>query len=442
MSVTFRLRQCQASGGWAREQAAAVAAFAPLRSASRRGLDICVEVDTMEYGVAINLGIGIDHLLLRYGTSNEGKIVKKAHIYTRAEHGIEVSRVDPDAVWIVKRLRGEGFHAYVVGGAVRDLLVGRSPKDFDIATDALPQRIRRIFRSARLIGRRFRIVHVYIGREKYIEVTTFRSNKGPEANNFFGTMEEDAQRRDFTVNALYYCPADQQLIDYVDGLTDIRQKRLKTLIPAETSFTEDPVRMIRAVKYASLTQFPIPHGMAALIRRMCQSLLTCSRERVTEEVYKILISGAASQILEQSYRLKMFEVLFPSLFAFIDVTHRKFTDSRLYQRAVALDAENREGRGLARDRMFSFLFHDLALAQTPLFDDPEPLLILQQFIRSASTPLFPSKRDLGVASHEIMREFQRLTGRHFHRAAQKSGGRPGGGSRRPAKGHRMRTRNR
>jgi len=241
---------------------------------------------------ARNLAFTWDHrLLFRYGATENGTIEKKAHIYTMAEHGIDPRLVDPDAMWVVRGLRKEGFHVYIVGGAVRDLIVGRVPNDFDVATDAHPHQIRRIFRSARVIGRRFRLVHVYCGREKYIEVSTFRSRgavgtaenaDSREQNNLFGTMEEDAERRDFTINALYYCPIDKQVIDYVNGFQDIRRRRLRTLVSAETSFAEDPVRMIRAVKYASLLGFPVPLSMAGLIRRMRESILTCSRERVTE----------------------------------------------------------------------------------------------------------------------------------------------------------------
>ncbi len=135
-------------------------------------------------------------------------------------------------------------------------------------------------------------------RSRVAAATDRRSRARPDANNFFGTMEEDAERRDFTINALYYCPIDQQLIDYVGAYPDLRHRRLKTLGRAESSFAEDPVRMIRAVKYASLLGFPFPSSLAGLVRRMRESILSCSRERVTEEVYKILTSGAAAEILE------------------------------------------------------------------------------------------------------------------------------------------------
>ena len=351
-------------------------------------------------------------MLFRYGTSENGKIEKKAHIYTQEEHGIDVRRVDPDALWVVRRLRGARFHAYIVGGAVRDLLVGRTPKDFDIATDAHPMQIKRLFRSARVIGRRFRLVHVYCAREKYIEVSTFRSRVEAatgdqpihqDANNFFGTMEEDSQRRDFTINALYYCPIDRQIIDYVGAYPDLRHRRLKTLGRAETSFAEDPVRMIRAVKYASLLGFPFPLLMGGLVRRMRESILSCSRERVTEEVFKILTSGAAAEILELAHRLRLFEIIFPAHAMRLRGSGGRLADSSLGTRLKELDAKCAAGTTLERGDMFGFLFSDLALEHKELLDDPEPELQVQRFIREASAPLFPSKKDLASASEAILK---------------------------------------
>ena len=245
------------------------------------------------------------------------------------------------------RLRKEGFHAYMVGGAVRDLIVGRHSERFRRGHRRAPAADPQVFRSARIIGRRFRLVHVYCGREKYIEVTTFRSRSAVGTaeharhlrtqNNLFGTMEEDAERRDFTINALYYCPIDQQVIDYVGGVPDIRQRRLRTLVAAETSFAEDPVRMIRAVKYASLLGFPVPLAMAGLIRRMRESLLTCSRERVTEEVYKILTSGAAAGIFELAHGCVCSRSIFPALAEDLRESRTEVRRSSLWARLRELD---------------------------------------------------------------------------------------------------------
>ena len=365
-------------------------------------------------------------MLFRYGASDNGNIEKKAHIYTQEEHGIDPSLVDPDANWVVRRLRKEGHHAYVVGGAVRDLLVGRTPNDFDIATDAHPQQIRRHFRSARIIGRRFRIVHVYCGRDKYIEVTTFRSRGAvgtasepplEDQNNLFGTMEEDAERRDFTLNALYYCPVDRQVIDYVGGVPDIRNRRLRTLTPADESFTEDPVRMIRAVKYASLLDFPIPLAMSGLIRRMGDAVLACSRERVTEEVYKILSSGAASRILDTAHHLRLFDIIFPGLAADLRAKRQRLSDSPLWRRLRELDERARSGALLDRNDMFGFLFRDLLAGRADLLDGEEPPLLIQHYLRAACAPLFPSKKDLAIAADSILRE-ERPHRRPVHRARE------------------------
>ena len=375
-------------------------------------------------------------MLFRYGATQSGTIEKKAHIYTQLEHGIEPRLVDPDAMWVVRGLRKEGFHVYIVGGAVRDLIVGRVPNDFDVATDAHPQQIRRVFRSARIIGRRFRLVHVYCGREKYIEVSTFRSRSAVgtadnadsrEQNNQFGTMEEDAMRRDFTINALYYCPVDKQVIDYVGGFQDIQRRRLRTLVPAETSFTEDPVRMIRAVKYASLLGFPVPLSMAGLIKRMRESILTCSRERVTEEIYKILSSGLAGDILELSHRLRLFEVIFPRLADTHRESRKKFEEQSLGQRLKELDMRAREGKILPRNDMFGFLFRDLVIEKKDLFEDAAPALLIQQFIRGASEPLFPSKKDLAIAADSLLKEVRPLHKPRPLPAGRVHGGHPGQG---------------
>ena len=343
-------------------------------------------------------------MLLRYGTSHNGTLQKKAHIYTREEHGIDPRAVDRDALWVIRELRRGGYQAFVVGGAVRDLLLGRSPKDFDVATEAHPQQIKRLFRSARIVGRRFRIVHVYSGREKYIEVTTFRSRESGDHENTFGTMEEDAARRDFTFNALYYSPLDEKLIDYVEGFPDIRKKHMRTLVPAEASFTEDPVRMIRAVKYSVLTGFPVPPAMAALVRRHATAVLSCSRERVTEEVYKILTSGGAADILGLAHKLQLFDVLFPALARDMADARKRFPDGELSSRLHALDAQTLEGRPLAREAMFGFLFRDHVRSRADLQEDPEAELVVQRTIREAAEPLFPSKKDLAAAAEALLRE--------------------------------------
>ena len=181
-------------------------------------------------------------MLIRYSADDKGRPIKKALIYTKDEHGITQDKIDPDALFILKQLQEYGFSAYIVGGAVRDLLVHKTPKDFDIVTDATPSKIKKIFRNSRIIGRRFRLVHVFFG-SKIFEVSTFRSICDGTVGNRFGTMDEDVQRRDFTLNALYYDPLKEQIIDYVGGVKDIRKGIIRPVIPLKQIFEEDPVRL-------------------------------------------------------------------------------------------------------------------------------------------------------------------------------------------------------
>jgi poly(A) polymerase len=247
----------------------------------------------------------------RYSTEENGKLVKKAVVYTRNEHGINIADVDNDAINIVARLKSAGYETYIVGGAVRDLILGKKPKDFDIASEANPTRIKKIFRNARIIGRRFRLVHVYFG-TKIFEVSTFRSLKDGPTSNTFGTIEEDVLRRDFTMNALFYDPGKQIVVDYVGGMKDIREKKVKPIIPLATIFKDDPVRMIRAVKYSATTGFHLPLTLRWRIKKQSPLLGTVSPSRLTEEISKIIHSSQAESIVTALESLGLYEYLQPN----------------------------------------------------------------------------------------------------------------------------------
>ena len=219
---------------------------------------------------------------------------------------------------MLNRLKDAGYASLLVGGCVRDLLLGREPKDFDVVTDARPEEIKKLFHGARLIGRRFRLAHVRFGRE-IVEVATFRAApseiaSGTEAqdNNVFGTQEEDARRRDFTVNALYYDIRDRSVIDYVGGVRDLERGVLRMIGDPASRYREDPVRMLRAVRFAAKLGFKIDPATAAPIRELGALLLQVPPARMFEEVLKLFQSGCAAETYELLRSHGLFRFLFPA----------------------------------------------------------------------------------------------------------------------------------
>ena len=213
-------------------------------------------------------------MFIRYKNDGKGRSVPVARIYTQKEHPITNSQIDKDALWAIRKIQQSGGEAYIVGGAIRDMLLGRKPKDFDIATSLSPRQVQRLFWNARIIGRRFRIVHLFFS-GKIIEVTTFRSdeeNFEDGRNNLYGTIEQDARRRDFSINSLYYNPSNGQLLDFNDALPDFRKKVIRSLIPLSYTFSEDPVRMIRALKYQATTGFSLKRDVRKAIKKNAEKI--------------------------------------------------------------------------------------------------------------------------------------------------------------------------
>ncbi|MEW6281163.1 MAG: polynucleotide adenylyltransferase PcnB, partial [Candidatus Eremiobacterota bacterium] len=230
-------------------------------------------------------------------------------VIPRAEHPISRKNIDDDALKVLYRLYRSGHTAYLVGGSVRDLLLGRRPKDFDVATSARPSQIKRLFRNCRLIGRRFRLAHIHFQTGKIVEVSTFRSDpmvldeedrQGLLVlkDNTFGSPEEDARRRDFTVNGLFYDVGDFSLIDYVGGVDDVRKGIIRTIGDPAVRFQEDPVRMIRAIKFAARLNFKIEKNTWKALVDHLEHLESAARPRVHEELARLLESGAAARSLE------------------------------------------------------------------------------------------------------------------------------------------------
>ena len=256
----------------------------------------------------------------------------------RDGHPVSRKNISDSALTVMSRLRSGGFQAFLVGGAVRDLLLGNHPKDFDVATDATPEEVHELFRNSRVIGRRFRIVHVRFGRE-IIEVTTFRghhdngidddddeesaqqsgNNHSKQSDsgmllrdNVFGSLEEDAVRRDFTVNALYYCSSDFCVYDYVDGLADLEQHQIRIIGDAEQRYREDPVRMLRAIRFAAKLNFSIAPQTAAPIPELGYMLEAVPAARLFDEMLKLFMTGHALSTFQLLCEYGLLEHLFPA----------------------------------------------------------------------------------------------------------------------------------
>ncbi len=244
----------------------------------------------------------------------------------RAEHPISRSDISENTLKVLYRLHKSGFKAYLVGGGVRDLLLGRTPKDFDVATDARPEEVRRIFRNSRVIGRRFRLVHVFFQGE-IVEVSTFRREPDPDeqdeegllitSDNTYGTPRQDAFRRDFTVNALFYDIADFAVVDYVGGLDDLDRRLIRAIGDPDVRFQEDPVRMLRACEFAGRLGFEIERGTRRGIHRQRKEIEKASPARLTEEVLQLLQCGHAGEGFQWLHDLGLLEVLLPEAYSMV-----------------------------------------------------------------------------------------------------------------------------
>jgi poly(A) polymerase len=355
-------------------------------------------------------------LLVRYRTTKNGKQKKLANIYTLDDHGIRRGNFDREAIAVTSRLHRAGYDAYIVGGAVRDLLVKKRPKDFDVVTNALPREIRKTFRNSRTIGRRFQLVHVFF-KDTIIEVSTFRTSSTESKNNIFGTMSEDVSRRDFTMNALYYDPVNEYIIDYVNGYEDIKKARVKALVPLEISFQEDPVRMIRAIRYASTTGFDLYGKIPKHIRKRAVLIASCPVSRLTEELFKILASGQSRMFLESALKHGLLRYLLPEI------------DSRLNSRAEGavweklavlldkLDNDVASNRPVQKGAM-------IAALAGPFFTTTEPeggdmyLIRKEAFlqVKAVIAPLTPPNLEVEKAAQRIVGGTPKL--RHRRRSGR------------------------
>jgi poly(A) polymerase len=320
-------------------------------------------------------------------------------ILSRPEHNVSRKNIDPDALKVLYRLKNSGFVAYLVGGGVRDLLLERQPKDFDVATSAHPQQVRKLFRNCFIVGRRFRLAHVRFGR-KVIEVSTFRRAAEPEEgdtlirrDNTFGSPDEDAFRRDFTVNALFYDIANFSVIDWVGGLQDLEARVIRTIGDPALRLREDPVRMLRAVALAARLDFTIDPDTAEAIRFLRGEIVRSSPARLLEELYKILRQGRSQRTFELLHAHGLLAYLLPE------------ADRALAEGAPALlgslgrlDAHRQAGLAAPEQLTNPILMGSLLV---PL---GVPLRRVAAVSRRAETPVEPGPDPLEAAEPEPPRE--------------------------------------
>jgi poly(A) polymerase len=259
-------------------------------------------------------------------------------VLSRAEHPISRRAIDKNALKVLYRLHNAGYSAHLVGGSVRDLMLGRPPKDFDVGTDARPNEVRRLFSNSRIIGRRFRLVHVYFHDGGVVEVSTFRRDPDPEeqrgepgellitSDNSYGTPRQDAFRRDFTINALFYNIADFTVVDHCGGIEDLERRLVRAIGDPGVRFQEDPVRMTRACEFAGRLGFGIEQHTQEAMHRHRRDLEKASPARMTEEIVQLLKCGHAGAAVQWMLDLGLLEVLLPEAYAMLATTKRGLGD--------------------------------------------------------------------------------------------------------------------
>lgn len=341
-------------------------------------------------------------------------------VLARPEHIVSRSGMSSAAIKVLYRLQRSGYTAYLVGGAVRDLLLGGHPKDFDVATNARPQEIRRLFRNSRIIGRRFRLVHILF-RGEIIEVATFRASPEPpegpddweeaeaeaaEADAepdrtpapsrvdraVFGTPAEDAQRRDFTINGLFYNIADFSVIDHVGGLDDLEAKVIRTIGDPERRFREDPVRMMRALEYSARLGFAIEDETRDAISLCCDEISEASPARLSYELFETLRSGHAAKIYAAWRKAGLFDLAFPGVGGRLDEDERVLAE---VDRAVAKNVKLSDATLIG-----AFFVHPLYREFADLTGDGRKLDNVEMLHRLAEM-LEPAATNLRLANHTV-----------------------------------------
>ena len=355
---------------------------------------------------------------------------KQPRIVPFAVHGVARERISPCALRVTQTLQEHDFAAFVVGGAVRDVLLSREPKDFDVATDATPEEVRALFRRSRIIGRRFRLVHVMCGHET-VEVSTFRGGLAVESaegrladehgrilrDNVFGSQEQDATRRDFTLNALFYDPASQEIWDYHGGVDDLRKRRLRMIGDPEQRYREDPVRMLRAVRLAASRGLEIEARTRNPIRALAGLLANVPPSRLFDEMLKLLLSGHAVEGVTKLRR----EGLHHGLLPLLDVILEQPLGERFVMLALqTTDERIRSGKPVSTSFLFAaLLWHEVLAAWKVSEAKNVPTIMalyqaMDQVLQAQSEQLAIPRRFSGD-----MREIWALQPRFLHRSGQR-----------------------
>jgi len=360
-------------------------------------------------------------------------------IVPRAEHPVSRANISPSALKVLYRLRDAGYQAFIVGGAVRDLLLGLQPKDFDVATDAHPDEVRKVFRNCRLIGRRFHLAHVRFGQE-IIEVATFRAahtevdedNAVDEVghrmldehgrilrDNLYGTIEEDVWRRDFTANALYYSIADFSIWDYVGGAQDTRDRVLRMIGDAETRYREDPVRMLRAARFAAKLDFTLHPGTEAPIHRLAYMLDGMPAARLFDETLKLLLAGHAQASFRWLQHLGLLAHVMPDVAAALRANPESPAARLLELGLRGTDERIREDKPVTPTFLFAVLLWPAILQAAgaplgPMPADPQQLLTAcdEVIARQARRISVPKRFSLPMREIVLLQpRFERRSGR-------------------------------
>ena len=357
------------------------------------------------------------------GLAESGAVAGAPNILPRNEHAVTRNDMSEHALKVLYRLKKAKYASYLVGGGVRDLLLGMHPKDFDVATNATPEQVRKIFGNCRLIGRRFRLAHVHFGRE-IIEVATFRAahdNEGGEGvtkdgmivrDNVYGTLEDDAWRRDFTINALYYNIYDFSIVDYTGGLKDIESKTIRIIGDATERLQEDPVRMLRAIRFAAKLNFKIEPVLSESIKTNIHLLDGVPVARLFEEVLKLFLHGHALASYELLKEYDLLKHLFSQTAAHLDEAGDKF----ITQALINTDIRIRDEKGIAPAFLYAALLWPAVKHQTEKLKK-EDLSLLQVYQIAGQTVLEKQLKQIlipkrfGIPMREIWTMQARLASR-------------------------------